>query len=58
MPRFKTDRFEFNLAFLSFHVLKQITYRLEPSNFAACISITFLASHLLLAFLFLSIKID
>ena len=38
MPRFKTDGLRIAL---SFHVLKQITYRLEFWNFGACISITF-----------------
>ena len=46
----KTDRFKFSLAFSSFHVLKQLTYRLEVLNFAACISITFFSISSLVSF--------
>ena len=47
MSRFKTV---LKVALSSFHVLKHLTYRLEFSNFAACISITFFSISSLVSF--------
>ena len=45
---FNTPRLR--IALLSFHVLKQLTYRLRFSNFAACISVTFFGISSLVSF--------
>ena len=48
MPGFKTDRFK--NSFIIFSCLKQLTYRLEFSNFPACISITFFSTSSVISF--------
>ena len=40
MPRFKTDRFVLRIALLSFHVLKQLTYRVFSHDVTVAILVS------------------